>query len=80
MIAIVKVVAVGAALSGAPAPHPGTTPSPQAGAPVIRLDQVPTKRLLPFAPATKLAVASHGRASGGAASPGCPGGQAAAKL
>ena len=60
MITIVKVIAVGAALSGSPAAHPGKAPSVEAGAPVIRLDQVPTERVHPLGPKTRVAVAlSH---------------------
>lgn len=68
MITIVKAIAVGAALSGSPAAHPGNAPSLEAGAPLIRLDQVPTERVLPLAPKTRVAAA-EGLAVAGSVAP-----------
>lgn len=58
MIAIVKVVAVTSALTAAaPGPTMQAGEVARVGAPAILLDHVPTERVLPHAPAWKLAYA-----------------------
>ena len=69
MITIVKAIAVGAALSGSPMAHSGGAPSLEAGAPVIKLDQIPTERAMPLAPNTRVAMASA-RSTSARAAPG----------
>lgn len=59
MIAIIKVVAVSSALTAAaPGPAVQAGDIARVGAPSIQLDQVPTERVLPHAPAIRLSYAA----------------------